>query len=203
VQKNCSSSLGPQPSDLPAFDVVEPQHAGAVVAGGVRSGEEREAAVVVDRERELPHRTHGLMGAVATEAVASHELHADEGVAVETVGPPQHTELGPVVAPVAHARDEASVVEAEHVVGAACDGEVALGWVEGALEHAQALHEPLQDEVRVGEAVPVRVGGFVQRDAVERELHVLPLACVEAAQEDARRVPFAAVVGEHAGRAPG
>jgi hypothetical protein len=67
------------------------------------------------------------------------------------------------------------------VVGAACHGEVALLRRIRALEHPHRLDELRDEKVRVGVAVAVVVARVVDRDAVDRELEVLPLVRVEPA----------------------
>ena len=93
-------------------------------------------------------------------------------------------------------RGEAALLEAELVVGAAGDGVVALPRIERALDDAQRLDELGDDEVRVGVAVAVEVAALVDGHAADGELDVLPLARVEAAQEDLLGVPLAALVRE-------
>ena len=91
---------------------------------------------------------------------------------------------------------EPAPIEAELVVGASGDGEVALLRRVGPLEDADGVNELRHDEVGVGVAVAVVVARVVDGDAVDRELEVLPLVGVEAAEEDLLGVARAALVRE-------
>ena len=82
------------------------------------------------------------------------------------------------------------------VVRAAGDREVPLLRRVRALEDAHGVDELRDDEVRVCVAVAVVVARVVDGDAVDRELEVLPLVRVEAAEEHLLGVAGAALVRE-------
>ena len=129
------------------------------------------------------------------------DLGAAEGVRALAGRSPETEEALRPEAPDRVARREPALGEAELVVRAPRDGEVALVRIERPLDHAQRLDQLRDDEVRVGVAVAVEVPALVDGDAADGELDVLPLARVEAAHEHLLGVPLAAFVGEQdAGR---
>ena len=79
---------------------------------------------------------------------------------------------------------KAAALDAEVEVDAAGDREVALVRVVHALGDADRSHELREDEVEVGVALAVQVRELVDRHAADRELDVLAVGRVEAAQED-------------------
>jgi hypothetical protein len=71
-----------------------------------------------------------------------------------------------------------------------------LAGVKGALDDPKRFHKLGNNEVCVGVAIAVKVAALVDRYAAHRELDVLTLAGIKAAEEDLVGVPLASLVGE-------
>ena len=157
----------------------------------------RNEPLVAELALVLAHRARALGVAVLAEAVGRVDLGAAEGVRALVARAPEEQQPRCVSnEPTVYLRGEPALGEAELVVGAARDGVVALARIERPLEHAERCDQLGDDEVRVGVAVAVEVAALVDRHAVDGELDVLPLARVEAAEEDLLGVALAALVGE-------
>ncbi len=193
--------FGAVEADAPGVVVVLPHDARVVVLGDVRGRVEPQDALRADGDLVLPDRRAALGLAVRAEAVGRVVLGAGERSARRVARPPQEEEsLRAVVADGVLGR-EAPAVEAELVLGAAGDGEVALLRRVRTFENAHRVNELGDDEVRVGVSVAVVVARVVDGDAIDAELEVLPLVRVEAAEEDLLGVAGAALVREEeAGR---
>ena len=134
--------------------------------------------------------------AVLPEPVGLVELDPAEVVAVATRRAPEQQRALGAERTLLVAAGEAALGEAELVVGAARDGEVALPRIVRPLDDAQRLDQLGDDEVQIGVAIAVEVADLVHDVAVDAHLDVLAFARVEPAQEDLLGVPLAAFVGE-------
>jgi hypothetical protein len=183
-------------ADAAGLVVVLADDAGRVVLGCVRGGVDAEHAVCADGELVLPDPRSPLGLPVHAEAVGRVVLGSAEGPRRRAAGTPEEEKTLRVVAAVRVLRRQTAPVEPELVVGASRDSEVALLARVRSLEDADGVNELRDDEVRVRVAVAVVVARVVDGDTVDRELEILTLVRVEAAQEDLLGVSRAPSLGE-------
>ena len=104
------------------------------------------------------------------EAVASPELKRPKGVVLfplrrEDRDLPERPEGAELAL-----RVDAPLLDAEVELDGPCNGEVALRRVVDPFDHAKLLDRFGHDEVEVGVALAVDIGGLIERDVAELEL---------------------------------
>src|SRR5207244_3541195 len=147
--------------------------------------------VVAELVLELAERGRAPRATVLAEAIGLVELDAAEVVRVAVRRAPQQERAPGAERADLVAAGEPPPGEAQLVVGAARDGEVALPRIVRPFHDAQRLDQLGDDEMQIGVPAAVKVADLIHDIAVEAHLDVLALARIEAAQEDLLGVPFA------------
>ena len=181
--------------------IVFPDDSGGVIVRRVPLRGQTPSAALAEIPLVLSVRTRALRIPILSVTVRLVDLGGAEGVDAFVFGPPHDQGAFCAVRARRELGREPALLEPELVVRASGDVEVPLPRGEWALEHAQALNELWNDEVRVRIAVAVEVAGLVDGDTANRDLDVLPFARVEPAEEDLLGVALAALVLQHDARA--
>ena len=167
---------------------------------GVRGREQTPDPLLAERTFVLAHCRRRAVGAIHAITGGVVDLdRAERGVAFGARRPQRERARRAELAE-GLLEFEPALGDAELVVRAAGDREVALMWIERTFDHAQRLDDLRDDEVRVRVPVAVRVVDLVDRNTLDGELDVLALLGVEAAQEHLIGVARATLVREKQAR---